>query len=268
MKKLDIPEEELQRMYWDEGMSTPHIARVFGCSKRCVLDYMVEYGISRRTLSEAHLPIEMPHSVLEGMYCEQEMSMSEIGKHFGCAASVVRRRMVGYNIPRRTLSEARTGEKNPFFGKTHTADVRSKLSSVHRGKIIPDEQRRKMSESLKGKKMGAENPAWKGGIKYLPYCSKFNETFKESIRDKFNRTCFLCPTTEQEQLDSMRSQGKKAFRLAVHHVNYNKDCLCDDSICEFVPLCLKCHGKVDHNREHWEETIMDKLEVMKCESRL
>jgi len=44
-----------------------------------------------------------------------------------------------------------------------------------------------------------------------------------------------------------------------------KQLYCDDSICEFVPLCLKCHGKIDHNRDYLEEIIMDKLEVMKCE---
>lgn len=90
---------------------------------------------------------------------------------------------------------------------------------------------------------------WMGGTSFEPYCPKFNEIFKESIREKFGRVCFLCPTTEEEN-------GRK---LCVHHVNYNKDCLCDDSDCEFVPLCNKCHTKTNHNREHWESLIMEKL---------
>jgi len=90
---------------------------------------------------------------------------------------------------------------------------------------------------------------WKGGISFEPYCHKFNDAFKESIREKFGRVCFLCPTTEEEN-------GRK---LSVHHVSYLKDCLCDDSDCEFVPLCMRCHGKTNHDREYWEKTIMEKL---------
>lgn len=95
-----------------------------------------------------------------------------------------------------------------------------------------------------------ENAAnWKGGISFEPYCHKFNEAFKESIREKFNRTCFLCPITEDENDQ----------KLSVHHVNYDKNCLCDDAKCEFVPLCKKCHAKTNGNRDHYESLIMDKI---------
>lgn len=96
------------------------------------------------------------------------------------------------------------------------------------------------------------NASWKGGISFEPYCPKFNKPFKESVREKFGRVCFLCPTTEEEN-------GEK---LSVHHVNYNKDCLCDDSVCEFVPLCNKCHSKTNHNRDYWENMIMQKLTAL------
>lgn len=99
-------------------------------------------------------------------------------------------------------------------------------------------------------KSGVNSPMWKGGISFEPYCHKFNKAFKETIREKFGRVCFLCPTTEEEN-------GRK---LSVHHVNYNKDCLCDGSDCEFVPLCIRCHSKTNNSREHWEQTIMEKLE--------
>jgi len=104
-----------------------------------------------------------------------------------------------------------------------------------------------------GKQVSGKNhPQWKGGISFEPYCHKFNEAFKELIREKFGRVCFLCPTTEAEN-------GQK---LSVHHTNYNKDCLCDDSDCEFVPLCVRCHSKTNHNRDYWEQMIMEKLEAI------
>ena len=93
---------------------------------------------------------------------------------------------------------------------------------------------------------GEKSSGWKGGISFEPYCQKFNNEFKEYIRDKFGRICFLCSKTEEEN-------GR---RLSVHHVNYNKGCGCDDDeTCQFVPLCVGCNSKVNKNREMWEAKI-------------
>ena len=68
------------------------------------------------------------------------------------------------------------GEKNPFFGKTHSVEARKKMSESHKGKklskesiekrtlkrvglICSKETRIKISNSKKGNK----NPQWKGG---------------------------------------------------------------------------------------------------------
>lgn len=96
---------------------------------------------------------------------------------------------------------------------------------------------------------------WKGGISYAPYCSKFNFKFKEYIRNKFERKCFLCDKTEEEN-------GRK---LDVHHVNQNKDCGCqteeEDNKCQFVPLCKSCHAKL-HSKKHAHEIeITQKLKA-------
>lgn len=97
---------------------------------------------------------------------------------------------------------------------------------------------------------GENSPGWKGGVSFEPYCEKFDEPFREYIREKFGRVCFLCPKTEAEN-------GRK---LSVHHVNYDKDCLCDDNLtCQFVPLCMSCHGKVNANRKKWEAKINNML---------
>lgn len=97
---------------------------------------------------------------------------------------------------------------------------------------------------------GENHPNWQGGISFGKYCHKFNNEFKEYIRDKFGRVCFLCPTTEEEN-------GRK---LDVHHVNYNKDCGCDDDkTCQFVPLCRSCNSKANIDREMWEAKIKAKM---------
>ena len=77
------------------------------------------------------------------------------------------------------------------------------------------------------------------------YCSLFNNEFKEKIRNKFHNKCFICGKEQDQKLD-------------VHHVNYNKNCLCGQS-CEFVPLCRSCHMKTNGSRQYWENLIIGYL---------
>lgn len=126
-------------------------------------------------------------------------------------------------------SESKKGIKNPMYGKNFTQEHKEKLSIAH---------------------IGENNHNWQGGISFEPYCQKFNNKFKEEIREIFGRQCFICEKNEKDN-------GRK---LSVHHVNYDKNCLCDDSKCEFVPLCHSCHGKTSNgDREYWEQTIISKL---------
>lgn len=123
------------------------------------------------------------------------------------------------------MSNSLLGTNNPFYGKKHTKETRILISSAMQNIPIND---------------------WDGFNKHSPYCEKFNNEFKERIRNKYNRLCFLCSATEL-------SNGK---RLSVHHVNYYKNCLCDDVNCEFVPLCKKCHTKTNTNRLFWERLFI------------
>ena len=87
------------------------------------------------------------------------------------------------------------------------------------------------------------------------YCELWCEELREYIRDKYNRVCYICGKTEEENL------VKWDEKLSVHHVDYNKDCGCDDTECILVPLCKKCHGKTTFgDREMWENLIIKMLE--------
>lgn len=167
----------------------------------------------------------------------------------------------------RNSNFGRTGEKHPMFGKRGEKNKRWKR--VKRicetcGKeifVIPSHIKngrgkfcsRKCHDEWQSKhNKGENNPSWKGGVSFEPYCEKFDEPFREYIREKFGRVCFLCPKTEVEN-------GRK---LSVHHVNYNKNCGCDgDLTCQFVPLCMSCHSRVNFNREEWTEKIMNMLRI-------
>lgn len=109
----------------------------------------------------------------------------------------------------------------PPKGTTHSAETRAKLAESHRGEKCN---------------------FWRGGISFEPYCIKFNDEFKERVREFFGRGCAECGSPENGE------------RLHVHHVNYHKDSCCAEDVAPlFVPLCRSCHAKTNFNREYWEE---------------
>ena len=134
-------------------------------------------------------------------------------------------------------------KRNKFLVGGEISKTRKKLglskgeNNHNFGKHLPDKVREKISESMKGEK----NPNYIDGNS-SKYCSLFNEKFKEEIREKFDRVCFVCGYMEDEN-------GQK---LSVHHVNYDKDSLCGDQNCYFLPLCIACHSKTNYNRDQWE----------------
>ena len=131
-------------------------------------------------------------------------------------------------------------------GENCSEETRKKLSIAQTDKTLSEETREKMSVAHTGE----HHWNWQGGISSAPYCFKFNNKFKEYIREKFGRICFICDKTEKEN-------GRK---LDVHHVNYDKECICNDNpSCQFVPLCRKHNTKANFNRDMWEAKINAKL---------
>jgi hypothetical protein len=66
---------------------------------------------------------------------------------------------------------------------------------------------------------------------------EFNEECRESNREKYDRQCFLCGLLEDENITSSGLQK----RLAVHHVDLNKNQGCDGIRWKLIPLCIHCH---------------------------
>jgi len=129
------------------------------------------------------------------------------------------------------------GEKCSFYGKHHTKETKEKIRKTRKERKIG---------------IGENNPHWKGGISFESYCIKFNDDFRERVREFWDRKCVVCGKTEKEQMEEMKNNGKTPFRLAVHHVTYNKETCCDESIPLFVTLCIKCHSKTNFNEEYWQ----------------
>lgn len=111
-----------------------------------------------------------------------------------------------------------------------------------------DEFRRKSCDTSRGE----NNPNWKGGIARGGYCKLFNESLKDAVRSYFNNICFKCSKTISQNDDR---------KMSVHHVNYQKDCGCDNTqFCIYAPLCMECHGKSSNgDRWYWYNHFMMEL---------
>jgi group I intron endonuclease len=80
-----------------------------------------------------------------------------------------------------SVSEAIKGEKNPFYGKTHTYETKQKISEAHKGKILTEEHKKKISKAIQGEKhwryikiTDEMIDDYKNGIKCKDFCSKYN----------------------------------------------------------------------------------------------
>lgn len=123
-------------------------------------------------------PIE---ELLERIYIEQKKSGMEISNELGIKWSTVYKLLRDFNIPRRTLSEARRGKKQP-------ESFRKKMRKIMKGRKITWEK--KVSEALKGKKKSEEHRKhiseghkgqvpWNKGKKGVQKSTRKGKTYEE-----------------------------------------------------------------------------------------
>lgn len=71
---------------------------------------------------------------------ELRQKQSEIMKKRWADPEFRKRRLIAYE------NAKKTGEDHPFYGKTHTPEARKKMSDALKGRTLPEEQKKKMSE--------------------------------------------------------------------------------------------------------------------------
>ncbi|MFA5376566.1 MAG: NUMOD3 domain-containing DNA-binding protein [Dehalococcoidia bacterium] len=109
-----------------------------------------------------------------------------------------------------------------------------KITARQVGSKLKDKTKRKIRDA----NLGENNPNWKGGASFKPYCEKFTESLRENVRDAFGRKCFLC------------NEPENGRRLSVHHCDYNRGQGCGKSW-NLIPLCVGCHGKTSKRKHYY-----------------
>jgi transposase len=251
LKEKVVPTgDQLYKLYIVDGCTLSAIGDVYDVHAGTVGRWIGKSGIRRRTNAEAHFKGKRrpDRNELYKLYIEDIMSTTELGEMFGCPAGTIYRWLMADGIPVRPHGVSKMGgrvrpdkemlrkmhidERKPL---THIADIFETNRTTVRNWLRDDDTQF----------MPITPP---GAVRKQPYCVKWNEKLREKIRNKFDRKCFICGKTEEEN----------GAKLSVHHTNSGKMCMCDYA-CELVPLCKTCHGKTNSNRFAWFSFIMCKL---------
>jgi hypothetical protein len=124
---------------------------------------------------------------------------------------------------RKKMSEKRKGENNPMYG-IH-------LISNRRGTNISEEQKIKISKTLKGKMVGEKNPNWRGGRSKRSHIIRTSEEYRQWRMSVFKRDSFTC-----------LSCGKVGGEINAHHIKSFKDFPeLIYKISNGITLCRNCH---------------------------
>ena len=148
----------------------------------------------------------------------------------------------------KNLTGIKTNDKGhaPFKGKYHSKEAKKKIEKHHKGKIITQEQRMLISNSLKGnipwnkgkespKIKGNKHPNWQGGKTQLNFKIRNSLQYKSWRKSIFERDNYTCQTCKA-----------KSGKLEAHHkIKFsdiyltNPELLWD--IGNGITLCKQCH---------------------------
>ena len=220
------------------------------CSKKCFGIAKTASGTQEQTCLQCGNTFRAMNSIIKkgyGKYCSKKCSSEsnrvgverfcvECGKPFTVLESKLKtdKRLTGEFCSTRCAGKHRTKVGLIYLTcKVCGKIFKTQPSCIKNGRAY-------CSKKCKVEGMRGENsPWWRGGISYEPYCPKFNEPLKERIRDKFGRKCFLC------------GQPENGRKLCVHHIDYDKNVLCNGRAWSLIPLCDSCHNKTSGKQRHY-----------------
>jgi 5-methylcytosine-specific restriction endonuclease McrA len=145
---------------------------------------------------------------------------------------------------REKIGLANSGKK-----RKKNKEWRKKLSDALLGRKHTLEHRKRISHSCKKScQKGIAHYKWRGGNSIEGYPSGWTNILREQIRNRDNRKCQFCGCPELEDKQ----------RLAVHHIDYNKQNL---SINNLISLCSQCHKLTSEDRGYWESVFLNTVKV-------
>lgn len=124
--------DKVIKMYVKGNYTQREISKYFGVSVSTVSGNLRKLGIYSKDLNRSFvktkLRINIPKEIVQNLYWNKKLNMAEIAEKFKCSRSAISRRMIEYNILRRTKKEsAKRGKDNPRYGKPMSKESKRKL---------------------------------------------------------------------------------------------------------------------------------------------
>lgn len=197
--------------YVNQKKTTIQIAKELNVNYVTIWNWLCKFGIDSRGNCPEHHEYK-DFNWLYDQYTVQGKSADLIGSELNVSQAVISNWVRRHGIPSHVNADWIGGDKSP----------------MRRPEIVA--------------KVSGENSChWKGGLSFEPYCEKWTESLRKRIRAFFDYKCLTCgkSTEDNEQ------------NLCCHHVHYNKQTCCDESVPMFAALCRSCHTKTGNDRESW-----------------
>jgi len=118
INNLRVP-EVLRKLYWNDKLSIHKIAKNFKVTPNAVRYYMIKNNIQRRKAKNVQKEnCGISEEVLKELYLKKKLTLDKICKALNVKSrSTIIYKLIKYNIPLRTMSEARTKYlRKPFCG--------------------------------------------------------------------------------------------------------------------------------------------------------
>lgn len=108
MKRIDLPENELRRLYVDLEMPMKEVALCLGTTVHCVRANLVRLGIDVRSIvgSPTVWDVVLTKGLLQELYIDKEMSPHDIAEDVGCCVATVFRYLKAHGIRTRGKGQA------------------------------------------------------------------------------------------------------------------------------------------------------------------
>lgn len=113
----NIPKDQLECFYLQKRLSTDAIAKVFNCNHVTILNYLIKYGIPRRSRLGYRKPVQVSKSELFNLYHKNKLTQKQIAEKLGYSRYGIQRWLKLYGIATRTFYEShKVYPKKDFTG--------------------------------------------------------------------------------------------------------------------------------------------------------
>lgn len=115
--KINIPENNLRKLYISRDLSSARIAKIYKCERTAILNRLREYGIP---VKQPKLALKPDKQALYNLYINKQLSPYSIAPILKCNPRTVRNWLLTYGFPIRKKNLIKISEKrlsDLYFGK-------------------------------------------------------------------------------------------------------------------------------------------------------